>query len=136
LEQITAWVGSPAIVDREGRTPLRYAVNAGNWQAARFLVDQGYDAFSVARDGKTPAELALSANDREAVRALFSGRGAAARDSRGNTALHYAARLSQPEIVTFLLEMGVEKNARNTAGETAADIAGRWGRTENANILR
>jgi ankyrin repeat protein len=123
-------------VDREGRTPLRYAVNVRNWPAARFLVDQGANVFSVARDGKTPAELVLASGEREAVRALFGGKGISSRDSQGNTVLHYAARLSHPDIVTYLIELGAEKNARNTAGETSSDIAGRWGRTENANLLR
>ncbi|MDR2490364.1 MAG: ankyrin repeat domain-containing protein [Spirochaetaceae bacterium] len=136
IEQIAAWVGRLSIVDREGRTPLRYAVNSKNWQAVRFLTDEGSNVFSTGRDGKTPAELTLVTNDREAVRALFGGRGITARDSQGNTVLHYAARLSQPETVSFLLELGADKNIRNTANESAADIASRWGRNENANILR
>ncbi|MDR2601546.1 MAG: ankyrin repeat domain-containing protein [Spirochaetaceae bacterium] len=136
VEQIAAWVGRVSAVDREGRTPLRYAVNAKNWVAARFLTDEGSYVFSTARDGKTPAEIVLASNDREAVRALFGGKGISSRDSQGNTVLHYAARLSRPETISFLLELGADRNVRNTASESALDIATRWNKNDNANILR
>ncbi|MDR2468478.1 MAG: ankyrin repeat domain-containing protein [Spirochaetaceae bacterium] len=138
IEAITGWVGIRQlnVVDREGRTPLRYAVDMSNWEAAKFLTDQGANVYSVARDGKTPAEIALATGNREAVRALFGGKAIAASDQAGNTALHYAARLGLTDIIFFLIEMGAQRDRRNTSGETAADIANRWGNTEAAATLR
>jgi ankyrin repeat protein len=120
-------------VDREGRTPLRLALDAGSWDTAKFIADAGADPFIPAVDGKTPAEIALGGN--EGVRAIFSGRGINARDSAGNTVLHYAAKNENPRVVSLLLELGANKNVKNIALESPADIALRWRRSEIAALL-
>ncbi|GMO21325.1 MAG: ankyrin repeat domain-containing protein [Spirochaetaceae bacterium] len=138
IEAIAGWVGTKqlSVVDREGQTPLRYAVNNGNWEAAKFLTDQGSNVFSVAMDGRTPADVAFSYGNKDAVRALFGGKSVSATDQSGNTPLHYAARQGSADIISFLLDLGAQRSAHNTAGETPADIAIRWGNTEAANLLR
>jgi len=138
IERITGWVGTRqlSLVDKEGRTPLRYAMDADNLVIAKFLTDQGSDVFSIARDGKTPADIALAGGNMEAVRALFGGKAINARDLSGNTILHYAAKKSPADMVKFLLDLGAERSAPNTAGETPADIAARWGNSAALEILR
>jgi ankyrin repeat protein len=121
-------------VDSAGRTPLRLAVDNSAWGLAKVLADAGSDPFSAAGDGKTPAELALDRGG-DGVRALFSGRGIRAQDPSGNTVLHYAARSDNPELISLLLELGANKHVRNIAAESAADIAQRWNRRENAALL-
>jgi ankyrin repeat protein len=137
IEDIARWVGSRQLftVDRQGKTPLRYAAESGNWEAVKFLTDEGSNVFAVARDGKTPADLAFESGNREAVRALFGGKSIGARDTSGNTALHYAAKTGNIDIVQFLLELGADRSARNTAGESAADIARRWSHPNIADTL-
>ena len=123
-------------VDREGRTPLRYAVDLGNWEAAKFLAEQGADVFAVARDGQTPADVVIATGNRDAVRALFDGKSISLTDRGGNTALHYAAKAGAKEIISFMLELGASKSAKNNAGETPADVAAGRGYSDAAAILR
>ncbi|MDR0602476.1 MAG: ankyrin repeat domain-containing protein [Treponema sp.] len=98
------------------------------------MADAGADPFIPANDGKTPAETALAAGE-EGVRALFSGRGINARDSAGNTILHYAAKVEQSKLIALLLELGANKNMKNIASESPADIAVRWNHAEAAALL-
>ncbi|MDR1096381.1 MAG: ankyrin repeat domain-containing protein [Spirochaetaceae bacterium] len=136
LEIIVNQGGKVNSVEREGRTPLRIAVDMDNWEAAKYLVGAGSDVFSVARDGRSPAEIALG-RGAAAIRAVFSGKAIVARDSSGNTILHYAARTgNRDQVSLLLLELGADRNIRNTAGESAADIASRWGNTAVYDLLR
>jgi ankyrin repeat protein len=136
IETIAAWLGRNDAVDSEGRTALRYAVDRANWDAAKFLANDGADVFSVARDGKTPAEITLGTGNRDAVRAVFGGKAINAHDPAGNTILHYAAQISSSAIVSLLLELGADKTVRNTSGDTPAGIAQRWNHNDIAAILR
>jgi ankyrin repeat protein len=120
-------------VDSNGRTPLRLAADMGAWETAKLLSDSGSDPFSVGGDGKTPAEAALTSP--AGIRALFSGKAINARDVSGNTILHYAARLGRPELISLLLELGANKNLKNIAAESPADIAARWNHPENVTLL-
>ncbi|MDR0685303.1 MAG: ankyrin repeat domain-containing protein [Spirochaetaceae bacterium] len=136
IETIANWLGNTGAVDSEGRTALRYAVDRANWDAAKFLANGGADVFSVARDGKTPADITLTTENREAVRAVFGGKAIGSRDSEGNNILHYAGRDSPASIVSLLIELGADKAARNTAGDTPYDMARRWNRQDIMVILR
>jgi ankyrin repeat protein len=121
-------------VDSNGRTPLRLAVETGCWEAAKLLADSGSDPFSVAADGKTPAEIAI-AKGNAGIQSLFSGRAVNARDSSGNTILHYAARQGTPACISLLLELGANKTIKNIAAESPRDIALRWNLRDNAVLL-
>jgi ankyrin repeat protein len=121
-------------VDLEGRTPLRMAVDLGNWETAKLLADSGSNPFSTAGDGRTPASIAL-ASGTEALRALFSGKAIGSQDAVGNTILHYAAQTGSGELCALLIELGANKNSRNIASESPADIARRWNRADIAALL-
>ena len=123
------------VVDSNGRTPLRLAVDLELWPAAKIIADAGADPFLAAIDNKTPAELSFTKGD-AGVRALFSGRGINSTYSSGNTILHFAARHSSADIIHTLLELGANKTIRNISSETPNDIAVRWNRTEIAELLR
>ena len=121
-------------VDAEGRTPLKLAVDLNLLETAKLLVDSGSDVFIAARDGKTAAEIALGKGE-SAVRALFSGNAINARDTSGNTILHYAAKQGNASLVSLLLSMGANKAVKNIAAESPAEIALRWRNTEAAALL-
>jgi ankyrin repeat protein len=121
-------------IDAEGRTPLRIAVDMNNWEAARLLAEAGSDPFTTGGDGKTPGIIAIS-KGREPVRAIFSGRAIVAKDKAGNTILHYAAQYGNTELIALLLDLGANKNTRNIAAESPADIARRWNRPEITAML-
>jgi len=123
-----------SMVDAEGRTALRLAVDLGQLETAQLLANSGGDVFAAARDGKTPAEAALS-KGADAVRALFSGTAINSRDSSGNTALHYAARQGDASLVSLLISLGANKSVKNIASESPADIALRWRNNEAAALL-
>ncbi|MDR2746626.1 MAG: ankyrin repeat domain-containing protein [Treponema sp.] len=121
-------------VDSEGRCPLRLAVEQESWELAKVLADAGADPFTAAGDGKTPAELAIVKGPAP-VRAVFSGKAIAARDSSGNTILHYAARYGSPETIAVLLQLGANKSIKNISAESPADIAKRWDRADTLSML-
>jgi ankyrin repeat protein len=120
--------------DAEGRTPLRIAVDMNNWEAARLLAEAGSDPFAAGGDGKTPGAIVLS-KGREPVRSVFSGRAIVAKDKAGNTILHYAAQYGNAELIALLLDLGANKNTRNIAAESPADIARRWNHPEITSLL-
>jgi len=122
-------------VDSNGKTPLRLAVDFDLLEAAKILSDSGADPFIAAVDNKTPAEISFSRGN-ECIRAIFSGRAINSRDSSENTILHFAARYGTPQAIRLLLELGANKTIRNISSELPADIAIRWNRRENADVLR
>jgi ankyrin repeat protein len=121
-------------VDSAGRCPLRLAVDQEAWELAKILADAGADPFTIAGDGKTPGELVIMQGPGP-VQAVFSGRAVGARDSSGNTILHYAARFGSPETITTLLQLGANKSIKNISSESPADIARRWERTDTLSML-
>jgi ankyrin repeat protein len=121
-------------VDSEGRSPLRLAVDRESWELAKALADAGADPFTMAGDGKTPGELVI-AKGVGPVQAVFSGKAINARDSSGNTILHYAARFGNRETIAMLLDLGANKGIKNISAESPADIAKRWERTDTASML-
>jgi ankyrin repeat protein len=121
-------------VDSEGRSPLRLAVDNETWELAKILADAGADPFTAAGDGKTPGELVLMKGP-EAIQAVFSGKAVNARDSSGNTILHYAARSCDAETIAQLLRLGASKSIRNISAESPADIAKRWNRGDTLSML-
>jgi ankyrin repeat protein len=121
-------------VDSEGRCPLRLAVDQESWELAKILTEAGADPFVVAGDGMTPAELVIMQGSAP-VRTVFSGKAIGARDSSGNTILHYAARNGSPETIAVLLQLGANKSIKNISAESPADIAKRWERTDTLSML-
>jgi len=122
-------------VDNNGKTPLRTAIDLDLLKQAKVLADAGADPFQMAVDSKSPADVALTKGE-DCIRALFSGKAINARDNSSNTILHFAARFGTPQIITTLLELGANKNIRNISSEAPVDIANRWNRSDNAELLR
>jgi len=122
-------------VDNNGKTPLRTAVDLGLYDQAKILADAGADPFITAVDNKSPADIAFTKGE-PCIRALFSGTAINAKDNSSNTILHLAARFGTPQIIATLLELGANKNIRNISSEIPVDIAIRWNRSDNAELLR
>jgi ankyrin repeat protein len=135
LRAIIRGGGKISAVDSEGRTPLRLALELNAMEEAKILSDAGSNVFFPAADGKTPAAVALDKGE-GAVRALFSGASVNALDGTGNTVLHYAAQTGKTDMIAILLELGANKNIRNIASESPAEIARRWNHEGAAAMLQ
>jgi ankyrin repeat protein len=122
-------------VDNNGKSPLRVAVDMELWEQAKALSDAGADPFLSAVDNRTPAEISFAKGE-VCTRALFSGRAINSMDSSGNTILHLAARYGNPETINILLQLGANRTIKNIASEKPFDIAIRWNKSENADLLR
>ena len=122
-------------IDNNGHTPLRLAVDMNLLNQAKLLADAGADPFLSAVDNKSPADIAFTKGE-ECIKAIFSGKAINAMDNSANTILHLAARYGTPGIIETLLELGANKTIRNISSEIPYDIAARWNRTENAQLLR
>jgi len=122
-------------VDYNGKTPLRLALDYEMLESAKLIADSGADPFISAVDNKSPVEIAIAKGE-DYLRAVFSGRAINARDSSGNTVLHYSARLGSPQLIRVLFELGANRSIRNIAAESPNDIAIRWNRRDNSDLLR
>jgi ankyrin repeat protein len=137
-EYITTILGQGArinAVDSNGKTALRLAIDLEQWQSAKLLADAGADPYIAAVDSKTAAEIAFEKGE-TCIRAVFSGRAISAKDSSENTILHFAARYGNPASINLLMELGANRTLRNISAESPYDIARRWNKTDNADILR
>jgi ankyrin repeat protein len=135
LETIIGLKARLDAVDAQGKTPMRRAADLGYWKDVATLSQAGSSPFIVAGDGKTPADVAI-ADGVEAVKAMFSGAAINKRDSSLNTVLHYAAKSGSADVVRTLISLGCDRTAKNIQGQTAADIAKLWKRSDIATMLQ
>jgi ankyrin repeat protein len=127
------------------------AVNNGMWRAWEGAIDEGrkdifelllrkgMDINSVDEDGVAPLGLALAMGNDDMVEFLMAKGavfGQANRDTRGLTALHYAAVAGDQEIARQYLAGGGNVNARDGVYEfTALHYAARFGNKDVAELL-
>lgn len=118
-----------------GWTPLALAASSGQKDAAALLLEKGADPFA-----QTPSKggsvLSLAFNEKGGYLLGYIVKNAGNKtDIRGNTILHYAARLADEETVARLLKLGLNKRAKNVSGETPYDVAVNWKKDANAALL-
>jgi ankyrin repeat protein len=135
-----------------GNTPLMNAATNGNLEAVKLLLAAGADvnAQSAApaqqvKNGTidlgrfTPLILASAYGPAAVVKTLLdAGANVNAKESRGMTALMYAAATDHGdiEIARLLIARGADLNVKSTAGETALDWANKMGPTPLAALLK
>ena len=91
---------------------------------------------TVKRQRPTPLMDAVQKQDVEAVKSCIKASDdMKARDSYGQTALHWAAKYESTEIVHLLLQAGANANAKDDDGETPLQTAEMKGRHANAELL-
>ncbi|KAH0787928.1 ankyrin repeat domain-containing protein 16 isoform X1 [Histomonas meleagridis] len=125
--------------NKKGQTPLHIAIE--NWSEEMFhdLIATGECKLSEKdNDGLTPLLLAVLNGQLEFVKTLV-GKNANCKDTdnKGNTALHLAARLMNPDMLKFLLSTNhFEVNSYNNEGKNFADIAFRYKRQKVIEYIR
>lgn len=141
---VRALVEAGANVDRRGSSggPLHHAARQGKAEVVRILLNAGANLGAPGYDGKTPLMLAVwwyADKGDGPLRAtqLMLERGAdiRARDDKGRTALMYAARYGNADIVRRLLEADAEIETTDTAGRTALMYAAEDGQADVVELL-
>jgi ankyrin repeat protein len=133
--------------DEFGRTPLQYAVMSGSDMAVQHLVTAGADTAHADRFGVTALMLAAEAESDSVLDALINatggiaGGGAAsagvdAKDSVGDTALFYAARVGRTTHAKRLLGAGASFDQANSDGWTVVDVAVKGDHPETVQFLK
>lgn len=120
-------------------TPLIGALMHDNTAEVKRLLDNGSDPNEGMMVGFPPVFLALIHQNKDSFHAL-KARGAKLDgvDASGSTLLMWAAfnDKGDPEIVNELLQLGLDPNSKNKAGETAMTWAMRRGATPVVDALR
>jgi ankyrin repeat protein/L-ascorbate metabolism protein UlaG (beta-lactamase superfamily) len=117
------------VTDDWGRTPLWVAAGHGEAELVGALLDRGADADRGNDFGLTPLLRAVGSGHSEIVgRLLDAGARVDTREARtGGTSLHAAAMRGYGDVVERLAAATSNMNACNAAGETALDLASRYG---------
>ena len=117
-----------------GSTPLIRAANNGDTEMVKLLLEHGADASIMMADRQTPihAVIAGRSNEKQALELINLLHKAGAdvnvvalinhpQEIRGGTALHYAVRKRQKEVIKLLASLKIDMNAVDQDGLTALD---------------
>ena len=111
-------------LDNCGWTPMMRAAAGGHLEIMEWLLEQGADLHQRERTGYNALMAAVLNNQADTTRALLR-HGAEVNgqeNSNGLTALMWAVRNDNPQMVEWLLDAGADPSVRNQAGETAAQL--------------
>ncbi|KAL2847787.1 ankyrin repeat-containing domain protein [Aspergillus pseudoustus] len=128
------------VKNETGWTPLHYALKNGSDEIVRKLLDAGADVLAPA--GTLPT-IGLPSNDitTATVQRLIAAFQTAGGDISAPgpegvwTALHYASRQGQHQVVQTLIDHGASVFAPNSLGYVPLIVAIRWGKVESTRVL-
>ena len=119
----------------KGVTPLYQAVISNQRTLVGVLLERGADPFVSTTEGDSALLNALTKKNVAVLDMIVKYCGSKS-DIQGDTIMHYAARAADTDVVRHLLSLNLERKTKNFSGETPADIAARWGRNDNALLLK
>lgn len=109
--------------DKLGRTILHAAIAEGRCEVARFLLEAGADPNASSKKCTPPLFHVYTA---DAVHLLKEfGAAPSATDKKGNSALHRPASQGLEDIVSVLVEIGVDRQIKNNDENRAVDLVDR-----------
>lgn len=123
----------------KGLTALTQAVENKDKSLAVVLLDKGADPYTATTTGDCALTSALKNASDSKIAAILDAivkYNATRTDMQGDSILHYAARTANASTVSHLLSLGLDRSLKNISGETAADVARRWQRTDIADLLK
>jgi hypothetical protein len=116
---------------------LVQAVDAGDCQSVRALLDQGVNPNAPDKSGLLPLHVAVFTGRRDLVEVLVAaGADIHARDKFGRTPLHHAAFGGHKSIVVYLLLNDADAQARGDSGLSPSELAALEDNEELALLLR
>lgn len=121
----------------DGFTPLALACYFGHYEVARYLILKGADVNQSLNNslGIYPLHLAVASNNIDIVRMLIEHNVQInVQQNSGVSALHYAAKHGDPDMLILLLENGAHDMPMED-GKLPADLAREQGFNEIAEIL-
>ena len=126
-----------------GDTPLHNAVESGNLEICKFIIENKSNPNLRSHDRDTPLHLAAAFGNLAIFKFLFHVvKDKSPQTESKDTPLHYAAELSHLEVCKFILEnmedstRGNTLNRRNKSGETPLDLAIQKGDEKVCNLLK
>ena len=125
--------------DKNGNTPLHFAVINKHFTASEWLIKAGARANEKNKDGNTPLHFEASVGiEIDKIRKLLTDNGAdpKATNKNGETPLHVAAKEGKLHASTFLINIGAELEAKNKNGETPLHVAAKEGALDLKILLQ
>ena len=112
------------VKDKDGWTPLHYAVSRSALHVTSLLLDRGADVNARSVSGVTPLHIAATVGNINAIDPLVSrGANVNARDNYGRTPLHDAVERRQVDAIRVLAANGADPNVRDNEGRTPLHVA-------------
>ncbi len=133
-----AYSNIPDAVQDEHAEKLRHALNLGDVESARQLIEEGGDPNETSENnGTTLLYAATQKGDEDLARWLLLEKRADATiaNHSGRTALHQAALFGRPVIASLLLEAGGDIDAIDETNSTPLDFAQQRNRVELVDIF-
>ncbi|CAG7721204.1 unnamed protein product [Allacma fusca] len=123
------------VVDKKKCTPLHLAASNCAWETVRLLIQLDTDVKLQDIDGRTVLHEIVKHHDNlktilDQDIVVFVTPILELQDTRGNTALHIAAKNGQSKTVAYLLSLGSSITGKNFEGENVFHIACRYGHTK------
>lgn len=150
------------IRDNEGWTALHAAASCGSVEIAQCLLDHGADVAAVNNEGELPLDLAEEEDMEDILTEEIERLGIDVEEARskeerimledaqswtngktmneikdrsGASALHVAASKGYLQVISLLLQLGVDINAKDNDGWTPLHAAVHWGQSDACEIL-
>ena len=111
--------------DGNKETALKSAVRTGRIEILEYLINQGSDVNAIGKSDTTPLTTATYKGDKEAIELLVKHGANIHHTKQGNqwTLLHYAANYNHTHLIDYLIESGIDVNARSKNGWSALALA-------------
>jgi ankyrin repeat protein len=119
-------------------TALHIAADRGHLECVRLLLAHPLINQRISnKAGQLPFHVAVQRDDREVVRAMLD-QGSITISSRtdyGTTALHWAASTGNIDLMTFLIHLGADLDAKTLTEETVLHCAARAGKEQAVKVI-
>ncbi|XP_062259411.1 ankyrin repeat and SOCS box protein 9-like isoform X1 [Platichthys flesus] len=115
--------GATPVGTSHSSSPIHRAAAKGHPECIAPLVQHGADVDQYIEQLGSPLHVACSNRHPGAARKLLQLGAGVNHSASGDSPLHIAARLSDPELVSLLLDHGADRSLRNPEGKRPLDLA-------------